>query len=175
MLYLALFTMVVMIVEQEFVTVFDRETRLFRVQTLLPSVLKGVISALTALQCDSLIRMLLPFTRLCYVTVYLLYDYYQYLIAGHKKVPLCALVVSLHPDETGWCCDRNGILRCMSTDPLHLAWERFQEGCWELSYFAALSSQSLLFCFCTHLPVSLEQPQIYIHVSASLCCWVPGT
>lgn len=152
MLYLALFTMVVMIVEQE--VVFDRETRLFRVQTLLPSVLKGVISALTALQCDSLIRMLLPFTRLCYVTVHLLYDYYQYLIAGHKKVPLCALVVSLHPDETGWCCYRNGILRCMSTDPLHLAWERFQalhlawerfqEGCLEKLFWGAFIAEFIV-------------------------------
>jgi hypothetical protein len=74
MLYLALFTMVVMIVEQE--VVFDRETRLFRVQTLVPSVFKGVISALTALQ------------------LYLLYDYYQYLIAGHKKEWYTALYVN---------------------------------------------------------------------------------
>jgi len=74
MLCLALFTMVLMVVEQE--VVFDRETRLFRVQTLVPSILKGVISGLTALQ------------------LYMLYDYYQYLVAGHKKEWYTALYIN---------------------------------------------------------------------------------
>ena len=74
MVLLAIFTMAVMITEQELV--FDRETRLFKVGTLVPTVLKGCISFLTMIQ------------------LWLLYDYYQYQIAGHKKEWYTALYVN---------------------------------------------------------------------------------